>query len=64
MGGLGGLIRGMKGLEGRSFLGGGRGERREGYRFDSRVVIRLLMIQGSLVSIMVSEELKPSCMAC
>jgi len=64
MGELGGLIRGMKGLEGRSFLGGGRGERGEGCRFGSRVVMRLLMILGSLVDIMVAEELKPSCMAC
>jgi len=64
MGELEGLIRGMKGWVGRSFLSGGRGERGFGYRFDSRVVRRLLMIPGNLVGISVAEELKPSCMAC
>jgi len=64
MGELGGLIQGMKGWVGRLFLNGGRGERGEGYRFDSHVVRRLLMIPGTLVGILVAEELKPSCMAC
>jgi hypothetical protein len=63
MGELGGLIRGIEGLEGRSFRGGGLGERGLGYRFGFRVVRRLLMILGTLVGIEVAEELKPSCMA-
>ena len=63
LGELGGLIPGMKGWVGRSFLSGGRGERGFGCRFDSRVVRRLLMIPGDLVGILVAEELKPSFMA-
>ena len=63
MGELGGLIRGMKGWVGRLFLSEGRGERGFGYRFVSRIAMRLLMIPGILVGLSVSEELKPSCMA-